>query len=115
MAVSAISCQTPECECALFFVLYNSYCPLGHGYSLEQAPNASMPFKAGHEETGFLESLGISVADIEFRADNCSKVRKLPKYVHWSFLNMLYTAISEFSIPSCLDFSVLESGERTCD
>ncbi|ROT81288.1 hypothetical protein C7M84_025576 [Penaeus vannamei] len=41
---------------------------------LHQAPNASMPFKAGHEETGFLESLGISVADIEFRADNCSKI-----------------------------------------
>ncbi|XP_042856091.1 galactosylgalactosylxylosylprotein 3-beta-glucuronosyltransferase P-like [Penaeus japonicus] len=33
-----------------------------------------MPFKVGYEETGFLESLGIGVEDIEFKADNCSKI-----------------------------------------
>ncbi|XP_037804625.1 galactosylgalactosylxylosylprotein 3-beta-glucuronosyltransferase P-like [Penaeus monodon] len=41
---------------------------------IQQVPNASMPFKAGREETGFLESLKISTADIEFKADNCSKI-----------------------------------------
>ncbi|XP_063612584.1 galactosylgalactosylxylosylprotein 3-beta-glucuronosyltransferase P-like, partial [Penaeus indicus] len=41
---------------------------------IQQVPNASMPFKVGYEETGFLESLKISTADIEFKADNCSKI-----------------------------------------
>ncbi|XP_050470531.1 galactosylgalactosylxylosylprotein 3-beta-glucuronosyltransferase P [Bombus huntii] len=42
---------------------------------LLQRPNASMPFKAGYEEDGFLKSLApFEPKDIEFLADNCTKV-----------------------------------------
>ncbi|CAK9800129.1 Galactosylgalactosylxylosylprotein 3-beta-glucuronosyltransferase P [Anthophora quadrimaculata] len=42
---------------------------------LLQRPNATMPFKAGYEEDGFLKSLvPFEPKDIEFLADNCTKV-----------------------------------------
>ncbi|XP_076243825.1 glucuronyltransferase P isoform X2 [Calliopsis andreniformis] len=42
---------------------------------LLQRPNATMPFKAGYEEDGFLKSLTpFEPKDIEFLADNCTKV-----------------------------------------
>lgn len=42
---------------------------------LLQRPNATMPFKAGYEEDGFLKSLApFEPKDIEFLADNCTKV-----------------------------------------
>ncbi|XP_076634607.1 glucuronyltransferase P [Colletes latitarsis] len=42
---------------------------------LLQRPNATMPFKAGYEEDGFLKSLTpLEPKDIEFLADNCTKV-----------------------------------------
>nr|XP_034175899.1 galactosylgalactosylxylosylprotein 3-beta-glucuronosyltransferase P-like isoform X2 [Osmia lignaria] len=42
---------------------------------LHQRPNATMPFKAGYEEDGFLKSLApFEPKDIEFLADNCTKV-----------------------------------------
>ncbi|KAK7079168.1 hypothetical protein SK128_021600 [Halocaridina rubra] len=37
-------------------------------------PNARMPYLAGYEETGFLESLDIPKEDLEFVADNCTKI-----------------------------------------
>ncbi|XP_028166807.1 galactosylgalactosylxylosylprotein 3-beta-glucuronosyltransferase S [Ostrinia furnacalis] len=37
-------------------------------------PSASMPYILGHEEDGFLVSLGLKMEDIEPLADNCSKV-----------------------------------------
>ncbi|KAK7084744.1 hypothetical protein SK128_000418 [Halocaridina rubra] len=37
-------------------------------------PKAVMPYSAGYEETGFLVSLNISKGDLEFLADNCTKV-----------------------------------------
>ncbi|XP_017878611.1 galactosylgalactosylxylosylprotein 3-beta-glucuronosyltransferase P [Ceratina calcarata] len=42
---------------------------------LLQRPNATMPFKAGYEEDGFLKSLApFEPKEIEFLADNCTKV-----------------------------------------
>ncbi|KAK1124771.1 hypothetical protein K0M31_006131 [Melipona bicolor] len=42
---------------------------------LLQRPNASMPFKAGYEEDGFLKSLApFEPKEIEFLADNCTRV-----------------------------------------
>ncbi|XP_031849313.1 glucuronyltransferase P isoform X2 [Nomia melanderi] len=42
---------------------------------LLQRPNATMPFKAGYEEDGFLKSLApFEPKDIEFLADNCTKI-----------------------------------------
>ncbi|KAG0725565.1 Galactosylgalactosylxylosylprotein 3-beta-glucuronosyltransferase P [Chionoecetes opilio] len=37
-------------------------------------PNATMPFTVGYEEDGFIKSLGITAADIEPLAFNCTKV-----------------------------------------
>jgi len=37
--------------------------------------NAYMPFVPGHEEDGFLKSLGITNADIEAKANRCTQVR----------------------------------------
>ena len=34
-----------------------------------------MPFVPGHEEDGFLKSLGITNADIEAKANRCTQVR----------------------------------------
>jgi hypothetical protein len=37
-------------------------------------PNATMPYKAGYEEDQFLSSLGLTLEDIEPKADSCTKV-----------------------------------------
>lgn len=37
-------------------------------------PNATMPFKAGYEEDMFLRSLGITLDEIEPKADDCTEV-----------------------------------------
>ena len=36
-----------------------------------------MPYIPGYEEDGFLKSLGITKDDIEFKADDCTKVCNL--------------------------------------
>lgn len=41
---------------------------------LERRPNATMPYKAGFEEDGFLRSIGLKLADIEPKANNCTEV-----------------------------------------
>ncbi|XP_032665137.1 galactosylgalactosylxylosylprotein 3-beta-glucuronosyltransferase P isoform X2 [Odontomachus brunneus] len=42
---------------------------------LQQRPNASMPFRAGYEEDGFLKSLApFEPRDVQLLADNCTKV-----------------------------------------
>lgn len=41
---------------------------------LLERPNASMPFSPGYEEDGFLKSLQIKQADIQLKADNCTKL-----------------------------------------
>lgn len=37
-------------------------------------PNATMPYKAGYEEDQFLRSLGLTLEDIEPKADSCTQV-----------------------------------------
>lgn len=37
-------------------------------------PEAEMPYIAGYEETGFLNNLHVTIDDIEFLADNCTKI-----------------------------------------
>ena len=44
-------------------------------YFLSLPNDVSMPFRAGHEETKFLEQLRIKKEEIEPLADNCKKVR----------------------------------------
>lgn len=42
---------------------------------LHQRPNASMPFKPGYEEDGFLKSLSpFKLTEIELLASNCTEV-----------------------------------------
>lgn len=41
---------------------------------LLSVPEAEMPYIPGYEETGFLNSLHISINDIEFLAGNCTKI-----------------------------------------
>ncbi|KAL7643435.1 UNVERIFIED_CONTAM: hypothetical protein RMT77_005417 [Armadillidium vulgare] len=41
---------------------------------LREHMNATMPYRAGYEEDGFLKSLGISLNDIEPKAENCTKI-----------------------------------------
>lgn len=41
---------------------------------LLSVPEAEMPYLAGHEETGFLNNLHVTIDDIEFLADNCTKI-----------------------------------------
>ena len=36
-----------------------------------------MPFKAGYEEDGFLQALGVLPEDLEPLANNCTQVRVL--------------------------------------
>ena len=38
-------------------------------------PNATMPYKAGYEEDHFLRSLGLTLEDIEPKADSCTQVK----------------------------------------
>lgn len=47
-------------------------------------PNATMPFKAGYEEDMFLRSLGITLDEIEPKADDCTEVNTL--VVYFSYL-----------------------------
>ena len=42
--------------------------------TIAQKPDASMPYKAGYEEDGFLQALGVTLDDLEPLADECSKV-----------------------------------------
>lgn len=45
---------------------------------LFQRPKASMPYKPGFEEDGFLRSLSpFEPRDVELKADNCTKVNGL--------------------------------------
>ncbi|XP_066946348.1 galactosylgalactosylxylosylprotein 3-beta-glucuronosyltransferase P-like isoform X1 [Macrobrachium rosenbergii] len=37
-------------------------------------PEAKMPYTPGYEETGFLDSLNITMNEVEFVADNCTKI-----------------------------------------
>lgn len=41
---------------------------------LLSVPDAGMPYIPGYEETGFLNSLHVTVNDIEFLASNCTKI-----------------------------------------
>lgn len=41
---------------------------------LSHSPNATMPYKAGYEEDEFLKSIGLKMADIEPKANNCSEI-----------------------------------------
>lgn len=41
---------------------------------LALSPNASMPYRAGYEEDGFLRSLGLTISDIEPKANNCTEI-----------------------------------------
>lgn len=41
---------------------------------LDRSPNATMPYKAGFEEDGFLKSIGLKLNEIEPKAKNCTEV-----------------------------------------
>uniref|UniRef100_A0A1B6CXM4 Galactosylgalactosylxylosylprotein 3-beta-glucuronosyltransferase n=1 Tax=Clastoptera arizonana TaxID=38151 RepID=A0A1B6CXM4_9HEMI len=41
---------------------------------LLKRPKASMPYKPGFEEDGFLKSLNLNIEDIELKAENCTKI-----------------------------------------
>lgn len=41
---------------------------------LKKQKKVTMPYIAGHEEDGFLKSLGLSIKDIEVKADGCTKI-----------------------------------------
>lgn len=41
---------------------------------LDKYPNATMPYKAGFEEDGFLKSIGLKMDEIEPKAANCTDV-----------------------------------------
>lgn len=41
---------------------------------LDRTPNATMPYKAGLEEDGFLRSIGLKMSEIEPKANNCTEV-----------------------------------------
>ena len=40
-----------------------------------QKPEAVMPLKAGYEEDGFLQALGVTPEELEPLADNCTQVQ----------------------------------------
>lgn len=45
---------------------------------LHSRPKASMPFKPGYEEDGFLKSLQpFNMTDVQFLASNCTEVSRL--------------------------------------
>ncbi|XP_050713638.1 galactosylgalactosylxylosylprotein 3-beta-glucuronosyltransferase P-like [Eriocheir sinensis] len=46
---------------------------VGVEYLLER-PDAQMPFTPGHEEDGFLRSLGVKPSEIEFKAAECTQI-----------------------------------------
>lgn len=41
---------------------------------MEKVPNATMPYKAGFEEDGFLKNIGLKMHEIEPKAKNCTEV-----------------------------------------
>lgn len=41
---------------------------------LSKSPNATMPYRAGHEEDGFLKSIGLKIDEIEPKAKNCTEI-----------------------------------------
>lgn len=41
---------------------------------LSHSPNATMPYRAGHEEDGFLKSIGLKISEIEPKANNCTEI-----------------------------------------
>lgn len=41
---------------------------------LSHYPNATMPYRAGHEEDGFLKSIGLKMKEIEPKAKNCTEI-----------------------------------------
>lgn len=41
---------------------------------LEKSPNATMPYKAGFEEDGFLKNIALKMDQIEPKANNCTEV-----------------------------------------
>ncbi|KAF0302717.1 Galactosylgalactosylxylosylprotein 3-beta-glucuronosyltransferase P [Amphibalanus amphitrite] len=41
---------------------------------LKQRPNATMPYRAGYEEDGFLKELGVTREDLQPLADECSQI-----------------------------------------
>lgn len=43
-------------------------------YMSQSYPNVTMPYKAGHEEDGFLRSIGLKLTDIEPKAKNCTEI-----------------------------------------
>ncbi|RWS00769.1 glucuronosyltransferase sqv-8-like protein, partial [Dinothrombium tinctorium] len=55
-------------------------------------PKATMPYKVGYEEDYFIKSLGLSLSDLEPKADNCTQVyvwhTKTEKSVFPSFSNI---------------------------
>jgi beta-1,3-glucuronyltransferase len=59
-------------------------------------PNATMPYKAGYEEDHFLRSLGLTLEDIEPKADSCTQVYECPFQI--TKLCLLY---NEFDIKMC--------------
>ena len=68
-------------------------------YFLEH-PNASMPYRVGYEEDGFMKSLNISYSDIEPKAHNCTKVGNIKIYdyhIYGTILNTLKFSYNIFS------------------
>lgn len=66
-----------ECKCKRVSNLGPPASPSPH----PQKPGASMPFVPGYEEDGMLRSLNITMNEVEFVADNCTKVIAVPGYV----------------------------------
>lgn len=54
--------------------LHPSNLPIDHVLFNLQKSGADMPYVPGHEEDGFLKKLDISAADIEPKADGCTKI-----------------------------------------
>lgn len=55
-------------------------------------PNASMPYKPGYEEDGFLKSLSpLNLTEIELMATNCTQVWK---HLNWKFSRLSWHILS---------------------
>ncbi|XP_068249588.1 galactosylgalactosylxylosylprotein 3-beta-glucuronosyltransferase P-like isoform X2 [Palaemon carinicauda] len=77
--------STPVVKNGKFFGWYDGWIANRH-YPIDMAsfavsvpffltrPKAKMPYSPGYEETGFLDSLNITMNDVEFVADNCTKI-----------------------------------------
>lgn len=65
-------------------------------------PNASMPYKPGYEEDGFLKSLSpLNLTEIELMASNCTQVSDSQK--QYSSITVERWVDSKFLIPSRAD------------